>query len=530
MIANVFFKTQKLEDLYTLRWEKATNFCSIKLEELENNHLVEEIAFVVKFTNPIRVYRSPQYKWEKVSNKFVSLNSHSPKILVLEDGTHIVSSKNIGSWVIKDSTTIEWVLKSPYLTPLFHYNQRGERIFRKSFCTENYELGLLLTKQEVPEFSRSKLPFKPIICFTDHCDFDDYDKLSKQLEFFKENIITISKGFFLNHFSKRDENISYEKEPELVKKCQKDGHELFYHALTQSLRENEEALREFRDFVPLSGKAIRTYVDHGYQIYNLTKKQETGWSDDEWSDFVAQKGVTNFWTYLDSGTAMKGAINQLNPNHFTLFQLIKNNGFNLRRLIRTELFFCGREELLLQYRQMASLVKDFKKKKTVSKMHSLLMSIIKVSGHLFYSLLFYRNRVFKYAQFAPFVFKSNIGGKTFNFFQTVEVTNFEETFSPSNIDLLVKESGAIIAHCYFASPLSHQKGRLFRDGEITETNRSNFKYLKSIIESQKIWNPTISELIDYSNQVGELEYSWDKDRNRIIISNSNIPVRFVKHV
>ncbi|AUP79546.1 hypothetical protein [Flavivirga eckloniae] len=530
MIDKIYFKTPTLKKYYNLVTNKSSNSFSLKLNEIKKGQQVEEISVILKFSSPIAQYRSPQYTWEKIKKREISINYHSPKIIVLDDGTHVISSRNIGAWVIKDSYTIEWLLRSPTLTPFFQYNKTGGRVFNTLFNTENFDLELLFTKGEVPEFSRSKIPFKPIICFTDHCDFDDNDKLNKQLHFFKENGVTVSKGFFLNHFSKRKENSSYERDSELIKRFDQNGHELFYHALSQSLREKQDSIQEFKDFTPPPELTVRTYVDHGYQVYNFTKRQETGLTDSQWANIMERKGIQNLWTYLDSGTAMNGIINQLNPSHFSLGRVIKFNGFNLKLITRTQLFFCGREDMLLKYRKIAQLAKQVISKKTTKKIVTLLINISYVINFMIRSIIFDRKKAFKYATHSPFVFEAIIEGKTFHLFQTVEVTNFEDTFSPRNIDLLIKESGAIIAHCYFASPLAHQKGKLFQEGEISPKNQSNFKYLKEKIESNDVWNPTISELINFSKEITDLKFYWDNEKQKIQVNNLNVPIRYIQYV
>lgn len=529
MINRIYLKNPKLKELYRLEWEKLLNQHSIKLRSVTNSVIDGRISFFIEFSSSISAFRDSTYKWKKFTKREAYINSNNSKIIVLNDGTHFLSTKNIGAWIIKNSRTIEWVLKSTELTPLFKYDSNGKRIFNNSFSSDDYDLGILFTKSKVPEFSRSKLPFKPIICFTDHCDFDSNVKLEKQLAFFEEYKVKTSKGFFLNHFSKREDNSSYEREPELISSFQKNGHEVFYHSLTQSLRNANDAIREFKNFKSPSELIIKTYVDHGYQIYNFTKKQDSGINDSEWSEIVTRNGIENFWNYLDSGTAMHGICNQLNPKHFTLSHLIKHNGLSLKKIIRTELFFRGNENSLLEYRELAKLVKDLKNNISVKSLIRLLKSILKISPQLAYSLLFRRNKTFKYAQFTPWIFQSKIGSNTYNFFQTIEVTNFEETFSRQNINSLKSESGILVAHCYFASPLTHQEGKLFDGDEISTKNHQNFEFLKGEIVKGNIWNPSISELIDYVNQLSKLEFSWDSKNEEIISNLTETPLNYIKY-
>lgn len=138
-----------------------------------------------------------------------------------------------------------------------------------------------------------------------------------------------------------------------------------------------------------------------------------------------------------------------------------------------------------------------------------------------------RNKVFKYSKYTPFIFQHKIKGITFNFFQTVEVTNFEKTFSKKNIELLIEESGAIIAHCYFSSPLTTQKGKLFHGDTISKINEENFALLKEKLHENKIWNPTISELINFTTETSKLEYYTIEDE--IKVKATTIPTRYIKY-
>ena len=80
--------------------------------------------------------------------------------------------------------------------------------------------------------SRSIKSFSAIACFTDHCDFDTLSNLQLQRTFFKEKDIKVTKGFFLNHFSKRQDNASYERDKMELDLWINDGHELCYHSLS----------------------------------------------------------------------------------------------------------------------------------------------------------------------------------------------------------------------------------------------------------------------------------------------------------
>ena len=101
-----------------------------------------------------------------------------------------------------------------------------------NFYSFDKTIALLFSKKSGVEFSRSKIPFSAVACFTDHCDFDTLQNLKIQRELFKTCNIKITKGFFLNNYSKR-ENASYEENKEELDFWKKYGHELAYHSLSQ---------------------------------------------------------------------------------------------------------------------------------------------------------------------------------------------------------------------------------------------------------------------------------------------------------
>ena len=532
MIKKIYFSNKLLKDSMSISYKLENNTIYLSLKK-NKNITVPKIEFHIEFEKPIISWRNFDYKWVD-TKKERSANDHSPKILVLSDGNHVISSKNIGLWHYepKSKNEIKWVLKHQLLTPLFKYNKNGGRDFINEFTIENFEFKLLFTKDSVPEFSRSKIPFSPIICFTDHCDFDNNDNLKKQLAFFKSHNIKITKGFFLNSFSKRKDNSSYERDKQIISEFIKNDNELAYHSLTQSIRNEDEAMAEFFNFTPPFSN-INTYIDHGYQPYNYTLIDNKKDTLEKWTKNLFDKSIKNLWTYLDSGTSGLSIINQINPEHFTpkrILSLKKPLKEKFKFFFRTYLFFSGNEKLLLNYRNIASLIKQLLYNKKVFNIFPLFVYIIKVFFPIVKGLLFSKKDTFKYAKYSPLIFKNKIGKIEFNMFQTVEVTNFEDTFSKINLDILQNENGVIICHNYFSSPLPHQKGKLFQNGSVSKINQENFNYLGNLITQQKIWNPTVSELIEQYNKNLQLCYSFNENK-KIIIENINpeIHTRYIKY-
>lgn len=536
IITECTFTNSLLTEFASISVKHSKVNCAVSIRPIKET-LVEDLQLRVVFNQPIRAWRNHDYKWVDTSKARIA-NDYAPKILVLDDGTHIISSKNIGLWEFNPNRNNEiiWILKHPDLTPTFQYRKHNTRVFNTQFKLNDYDLNFLITKSAVPEFSRSKIPFSAIICFTDHCDLDTEENLKTQLHFFNKHGVTITKSFFLNNYSKRDNNSSYQENKELINLFQKSNHEIAYHSLSQSVKETTTSFLDFKEFKPIPN--VYTWIDHGFQPYNFTFYTENGMDTKTWSDNIASKHIENLWSYVDSGTAGKGIINQLNPSHFTAKKILQHHFFLsprlFKRLFRTLLFYSDNDNLVSEYRAFTNLVKKLIYKKRFSLFFPALKKGFKLGYHVLKILgsRDARNSPFKYAKYAPLIFEQHINDHSFFVFQTVEVTDFESTFSKSNLDLLCKERGVIICHNYFSSNIKYQKGKLFDNNEdVTKLNDQNFSNLGSLIKNKVIWNPTINDLINQYRKCIDIEYYIDANTNNIKVKNQSpdVAIRYIKH-
>lgn len=487
-----------------------------------------DLKLLLTFESSIKLWRNHDYTWVLANKRLIS-NVYSPKILILQDGLKVVASKTLGVWVFNpiQPNCLEWILNSIDIHPQIQYVQGNQKKYMHSAISfgKKITLGLLFPTGSVLEFSRSKIPFSSILTFTDHCDFDTIPTLKSERTFLKQHNVKITKGFFINHFSKRADNASFERDSDELKKWIIDGHELAYHSLSQSIKNEKESMEDFKNFIPPCS-SIYTWIDHGYQPYNFTLKDTN--QVENWSSNLESKKIRNLWTYLDSGMTAKGIINQLNPEHFSMNRVVKS--FQLSKPIRflpfffRSLFFYHNtdQDLLSDFKQFTSHLKSVIFHQKVSRVRLLFQSLLKlfkVIISLFSNWNQQKSEPFRSALFGVTIFKTTIEGVNFNLFQTVEMTDFETSLSTKNIDLLISEKGLCIAHTYFSVPMKYHYGKIFdKQGQIRKQVSRNFEYLGNEISKKYIWNPSLNELSEWFDELSCICFKIDRSGNVVLAS------------
>jgi len=498
----------------------------------------ESFDLVVTFTSSIQSFRNHDYTWVNVKDNRKA-GQWVPKILLLENGYYVQPNQNMGYWEVNKQNpfVLLWRFNPEFSNPLTVYTgSQNERVLAQahSFLPDKLSLSLLFSNQNAVEFSRSPQPFLPVVCFTDHCDFDTAESLKIQRAFFKEHKVKVTKGFFLHHFSKRADNASYEKEQAELQLWLSDGHELAYHSLSQSLKKEEEAFADFYQFTPPFDQCP-TWIDHGYQPYNFSLYQNKGLNESTYAAALHEKNIRILWNYIDSGTATRGVINQLNTDDFTLRRFSKgtqNLGFKSRIgvLFKNILFhYYADEARILQYKGLAGSVKKMFQQKRVALFFQFLRNLTAVAVPLLKVLLFWshhKSKPYKLAQYSPILFKHQIADKTFFVFQTLEMVDFRAALHPQNIDKLIQEKGICIAHTYFSVPMAYHTGRLFKTpNTIDEMVAANFEYLSQKIQNGEVWNPTLKELVNFLSTFETTVLDLDADGKIVVAHSAGIPNR-----
>jgi hypothetical protein len=484
-----------------------------KVEMDISNFLIPKINsfdIEIRFSQSIIEFRNHDYQWVNCNSDRIA-NEFCPKIIKLKDGTLVQGNRNIGIWEVnkKQKKILLWRFNPEYASSLTNYIKDQNEVTIQS-ANQNFNwkqnLAILFSKKNAIEFSRSKIPFTAIACFTDHCDFDTSENLSIQRAFFKQNNIKITKGFFLNHFSKRTDNASYENDTIELKQWEDDGHELCYHSLSQSIKSESESNSDFFNFIP-PNLDIPTWIDHGYQPYNLSLFKNKKITEADYESNLINKNIKILWNYIDSGTAAHGVINQLNSQHFTLSSFLRGNK-DLGLLKKAQLMiknivfhFYGEQKILLKYKSIAGNFKKVIYQKDKSKIYALFKDGFGVLFNILNVFVFWnsnKSKPYKLAKYSPVLFKHIIFEKEFYIFQTLEMVDFKNALCKENIESLIKEKGVFIAHTYFSVPMEYHNGRLFKTLKtIDEEVNRNFIDLGFKIKNHEIWNPVLKELASY---------------------------------
>ena len=492
----------------------------------------------ITFYSDIKKFRNHDYKWIS-ANKNLVANEYCPKILQLENGQLVQANITSGIWEIKNKNTLIWRFNPENAHSYTQYTGK-KSIKNIQNSNNNYEfvnIPSLFFPKDAIEISRSPIPFSAIICFTDHCDFDTAENLKLQLNFFNENDLKITKGFFLNHFSKRTENASYENDAEILNLWRQSGHELCYHSLSQSIKSSDESLNDFLNFNPPFSD-INIWIDHGFQPYNFSFYKKLGIDNQLFEKKLINKNINVLWNYIDSGTSTSGIINQLNPEQFTLNNFWNGTkSFSLKTriimLFKNIIFhFDNNETRVRNYIDALSAAKNMISKKSIKPIFIFIKNILPIISIILKTIFgwhFYKNQPYKIAKYQPILFKHKIFDHSFYIFQTLELIDFKKGLQPENIDLLIGQSGVTVAHTYFSANAKHYSGKMFCQENIIDVEvAENFKYLSGKINENKIWNPTLTEIINYWSKFDDFLLDIDENRNLLILQNSGLSTRTIE--
>ncbi|MFM2229291.1 MAG: hypothetical protein RL607_549 [Bacteroidota bacterium] len=504
----------------------------------ETAHLPHRFVLVLTFQAPIQRVRNHDYRWIKVENTAV-IPEFANKILQLEDGTYVQSSTTQGIWVLhaKRPHELQWYFHPEEAEALTVYS--GALNYKTRVGANSPAMtqlpDVLFSKTSALELSRTPIPFVGTVCFTDHCDYDTEENLKTQRTFLKEVGVKVTKGFFLHHFSKRESNASWQNQSEELLEWTKDGHELAYHSLSQSIKNDSESQEAYLNFkAPLPN--IPVWIDHGFQPYNWSVYQNTGYTEAAWQVPMEQQAIRVFWNYMDTGRAASGIVNMLNNQQFTLASYrhsIQNQSFKkrLENVVKAIVFYADNNAVRIRkYIDALSALRLLKKTKHPKYFISFCRNAFPVIWKVLLFLLQKQKqrKSFPLANFAPVFFQHQLGNQVYTVFQSVELVDFVTGLSQENIDLLIQESGILVAHTYFSVDMPHHHGRLLEhESKIATVPGRNFQYLGQQIRDQKLWNPTLSELVNAWKKFSTVRLDIDELGVTFVSNGFDLPVRSI---
>lgn len=515
-----------------IEWTAET--CSFRFEFTEDTP-ISEFFLEIEFSEKIALWRFLDYTWRKPGQERFVANTHSPKILQLASGKKVVSENTSGCWEYQpDSGRLRWYFYHPMLSPSMVFDHEDERHFLTKQVIKKgtiIQSGLISGNGGVEEWARSPLGFVPIVCFTDHSDFDTLANLKIQRKFFASLGIKVTKGFFLYDYTHKAETASFQSKDsrnELLD-WTSEGHELAYHALSQSYR-GEQSEREFAEFEsPAGTHHVATYIDHGFHPYNYTKQELGNWAS--WYGHMWGKGVKLIWNYIDSGEGNLFTVNQLNPSGFTLDALSKSatyfRGRGVYRSRKTDLrnflMYGVPENLLRTSKYLKGSVVALRSKPGLKSLGSLIGNLATFGGRMLNpetikSIRKKRTEIFEVNRFGPVFFKAcNQQDTEIQIFQTLAVRDYDIVFSAEGLERLQQEAGLMIAHTYFAFTGENHEGRLFKDEskELRPEAVAAFERLGEKIRAGQIWNPTLGELFGFFKKFESIHYRKEGENLKI---------------
>jgi hypothetical protein len=298
----------------------------------------------------------------------------------------------------------------------------------------------------------------------------------------------------LHHLSnKGDWNSSFEKNSDEYYHWKNDGHELCYHALSQStIWDDQKRIDQFENFESPKELDVSTWIDHGYQPYNLCQSRNNNDRVQKLTH-LNSKGINLVWNYYDAG---EGVFN-LNQNNCESFYLrnIWYSKIKFSDKVRITLFYFGSEQIVLKYRNLSRKIQNSKAKVTTISLYiSMLLLLLRCLVSLKLNLI----------KSTQIFFQTQVNGVTG--FQTMVVKDWVRSFGEP-LDLLVREKGVAIVHCYFAFLGKHHVNPLFENstGAISNEVEISFAKLSELIRGGQIWNPTLTEFHAYIQELKNTE-------------------------
>ena len=185
MLKSVVFISKEKKIPLSSIINKGKSFAFNPSEELDQ---FESFDLQFTFNDEIVKFRNHDYTWVEILKDDLIANQFVPKIIQLKNGFFIQANINFGVWEIKSNNnkTLLWRFNPENSNSFTSFSKNADKSITQARTINKFPVlpQLLFTKGSTIEFSRSKIPFTAITCFTDHCDFDTPENLEIQRLFF----------------------------------------------------------------------------------------------------------------------------------------------------------------------------------------------------------------------------------------------------------------------------------------------------------------------------------------------------------
>jgi hypothetical protein len=287
---------------------------------------------------------------------------------------------------------------------------------------------------------------RSVICLTDHPDFDTIPKIRLLEKVLSKNNIRITKGVFPNSdamLGRKEPGVDVPEYKNLIDRIHESGSEIAYHSLSPHADPPplSECLRRIE--IMRRNYSSTTWIDHGYGAY-LFSKDAVFKEGASLVDILNKAGgVENYWSYTD---VWENPTRNLDVwEHRNLCGAFSN--------YLSFLWDKKRVSIPLAVYYGSSVLKNlfgpFHLLPLINKPWRL-DTWKSVAEHSLWLKYYHENHMVLYDLNGHSSLMSN---KHIWVFDTVLLNHLAFQLRPSNIDLLCKQNGLLLAHCYFG----HQK-------------------------------------------------------------------------
>lgn len=342
-----------------------------------------------------------------------------------------------------DSVKADFVVQDRYGSGLILW---GAEKLKKSPVTEQIYIRVnrLRSVEDAVWFEPYPNGARSVICLTDHPDFDSVAKLRLLSEIFSENNIRVTKGVFPSSdpvLGRTEPGIDVPEYQKYVDILYGSGSEIAYHGL--SPRRDAPPLLECLHRIDLMDKySPKTWIDHGTGDY-LFSRGAVLKEGASLVEILSKVGVENYWSYSDVWENPARHLHVWTKRKlFMAFSNVLCFLWDKKHVKAPLLFYYGSSVLKnllgpLHLRPVMNAPWRMRAWK----------SVVAQARGLKY---FHGNPMVLYDMSGQCSFMSN---EKIWVFDTILLNHLAFQLRPPNVDLLCRQNGMLLAHCYFG----HQK-------------------------------------------------------------------------